>query len=125
MIDKTGFERDMDALRAKMRAKLGVRGKTFAATLRRAGRLMSKPARQAGNVLVTAAASMDHPQLRARVDAVQVQAAFSQVHAHLDTVDRADRRKGMILGMAGGLVFNLILIVAALIGFLWWRGLLS
>ena len=123
MIDRVQFEQDMTALMDKLRERLGVRGRHLRTRLRRAGRGLPKHARRSGEVLIMAERHMAHPKLRQRIDTVEVANAFADLHTSLAAVDPKDRRRGAILGMAGGLVFNLMLAVAALVAFLAWRGL--
>jgi len=111
-------------LRAMMRAKLGVRGRSLRAALRRGGRMVPGPARGAGGRIVQAEALVAHPKLRRLVDAAGLRADAADLRAALAQIDPKDRRRGALLGMAGALVFNLLLVVAALLGLLVWRGYL-
>lgn len=123
-MDVAEFERRVTALQQKLRTRAGARGKSLRTSLRKAGRLLPRPAQQAGRVLTEAERWMHHPKLRARVDAARVDAAFAEIAAQLDQLDPADRRKGMLLGIAGGLVVNLILLLTGLIMILYWRDLI-
>ncbi len=124
VIDQDRFARDIAALKDKLRAKLGVRGADLRTRLRRAGRRLPKSGHQAGVVLTEAERRMPHPKLRIRLDVARIDAALAEINDHLDGIDAKDRRKGALLGMAGGLVFNLMLVVVALIAILRWRGLI-
>ena len=109
-------------LRDAMRARLGVRGKSLRAALRRGGRMVPAPARAAGQRIVQAEVFVTHPKLRRLVDNVALRADAADMRAALGQIDPKDRRRGALLGVAGGLVFNLLLAVAALLMFLVWRG---
>ncbi|WP_272006711.1 hypothetical protein [Roseovarius sp. ZX-A-9] len=124
MIDQDRFARDIAALMDKLGDRLGVRGARLSTRLRRAGRRLPKSGHQAGTVLAEAESWMANPKLRIRLDAARINAALAEINGQLDGIDPADRRKGMLLGMAGGMVFNLMLVVAALIAVLRWRGLI-
>ena len=65
-----------------------------------------------------------HPKLALRVDRGRVARAHAEVCAHLRRIDPADRRRGAILGMLGGLAFNLLLLAGLALAFLRWRGIL-
>jgi hypothetical protein len=122
MIDPAAFQHDIDAVRDKLRARLGARGKTLECGLLRAGRSLPKPARQAGGRLVQLQRMVANPRLRRLVDPAQVDAALAELDAHLDTVKPGDRRKDRLLGIAGSAVFNLMILGALVIAFLRWRG---
>lgn len=124
MIDPAWFQAELDRASTKLREKLGVRGRTFATRLRRAGRALPAHAQRAGQVLVEAQRLMDNPRLRRRIDEGQMRGALRELHAGLDPIDPKDRRKGALLGLAGSMVFNLMLVVAAVIFVLRWRGLI-
>ena len=74
---------------------------------------------------------MDHPKLRTMVDQSKFERAHKALISHLKTIDPVlktidpvERRKTRILGVLGVISFNLILVVAALLIFLMWRGYL-
>lgn len=62
-----------------------------------------------------------NPKLARLHDPVAVDRAFKDITTHLDTIDPAERRKGMILGVMGGLVFNLLVLVGAIVLLLRWQ----
>ncbi|SLN39216.1 hypothetical protein PEL8287_01928 [Roseovarius litorisediminis] len=124
MTDTERFNSRVEQLEAQLRAKLGVRGRNLEARLRRAGRRLPKRLHQAGKVITEAQSKMAHPKLARLTDAEQVDRAFSHLGAYLDTIDRADRLKGALLGILGGLVFNLILLMVAVYGLLRWQGII-
>lgn len=111
-----------------LRAKLGVRSKDLTKALAKAlakvrHRLPRRIYRQ-GMTLVAAEPLAAHPRLRLTLDMPTLQAAATEITTHLATIDVGERRKSWLLGMLGGLSFNLILMFALLIGFLVWRGIL-
>lgn len=95
----------------------GVRGKTLAVALRRTGRRMPKRFHTQAQQIVAAQALGGHPKLLRQVDGAALTAAQDSVVTYLDTIDRADRRKGLWLGIAGAIAFNILLV---LIGFILW-----
>lgn len=124
MIDPAWFQAELDRVSALLREKLGVRGRSFAVRLRRAGRALPTPAQRAGRELIATQALIAHPKLRRQVDEGQVRRALREVQAGLDPIDPRDRRKGLLLGLTGSVVFNLIVVVGAVIVLLRWRGLI-
>ncbi len=107
-----------------LRAKLGVRSKDLAKALAKARHRLPRRIYRQGMTLVKAQPLAVHPKLRQTLDMPALQAAATEVTTHLATIDVGERRKSWLLGMLGGLSFNLILMFALLIGFLIWRGIL-
>ena len=106
-----------------MRERLGIRrGETLAEKLRIAGRLVPRAQRRAGQILVEAEVAWENPKLRRRIDPATLQDAEKRLKNWLRTVDAADRRKGLILGILATLAFNFLVICAALITWLAWSG---
>lgn len=124
MIDSQRFNDDIEAACGKLRNRLGARGRSLAAQLRRAGRLLPKPARQAGQRLVELQPMVAHPSLRRLVKRDEIKAALAELNDHLDKVSGAERRKDRQLGLAGSVVGNLLLLGVLLITFMRWRGLI-
>ncbi len=124
MIDPVMFQQDIDAVRTKLRIRLGARGKTLARSLRRAGRRLPKHARQAGARLVRMQAMVAHPRLRRLVTRAQVDAALAELSAPLNVINVKERRKDRLLAFAARVVFSLMVLGAGVIAFMRWRGLL-
>lgn len=111
-----------DALRTLFRTKLGVRSRDLAQAVTRAGRRLPRHLRAEGKALAEAEVFMAHPKLAKRVNAAQVTRAFDALTAHLNGVDVMDRRKGFWLGLAGSIVFNVLVIAGLFVFYLWARG---
>jgi hypothetical protein len=109
-------------VRALIDARLRVRGRTLEQQLKRAGRLLPAAMQREGRYLVQAETFMDHPKLGRMIDAAKVETAHRRLVAHLKSIDPAERRKTRLLGIAGVISFNLIVVSGALIGWLVWRG---
>ncbi|QYX56371.1 hypothetical protein K1T73_15135 [Roseovarius sp. SCSIO 43702] len=124
MIDPDAFDARIEALKARLREKLGARGKTLARALRHAGRRLPKWVRREGAVLVDAQARRGHPRIWRQVNEAEIDRAFERIESHLDTIDPKDRRRGVILGLLGGIVFNLLIVLAFLLAVLWWQDLI-
>ena len=106
-----------------MRTRLGIRGgEGLEGKLRRAGRLLPRRLRRDGHLLVEAERRATHPKLARRMDLAACRAAHGRLKAHLQAIDPADRRRGMILGILAPLAFNLLLLGAALVASLVWTG---
>jgi hypothetical protein len=113
-----------DEVRRLIVQRLKIKGPTLEKALARAGRLLPQWAHREGRYLAQASQMMGHPKLRAMVDQSKFEKAHKALISHLKTIDPVERRKTRILGVLGGISFNLILVVAALLIFLVWRGYL-
>ncbi len=106
---------------ALMHARVGGRGTTLHAVLRRARHRLPRRIRAQAARLAEAESFAAHPRLRLTLDAQALDKAASEVETHLNTIDLADRRKGWWLGMLGGLAFNMLAFLALLLAVLVWR----
>ncbi|MDG1129067.1 MAG: hypothetical protein P8N68_08185 [Paracoccaceae bacterium] len=102
--------------------KLSLRRGTLQTRLNRAGRRLPARIRAQAQLVAEAETLADHPKLALRIDHVRVARAHAEVRAHLRSIDPADRRRGAILGLLGGLAFNLLLLAGLTLAFLRWRG---
>lgn len=123
VIDTKEFQQKASELEDQLGTKLNLRGKGMSVRLRRAGRLLPRRLRAQVAVLTEAETKLAHPVLARQVDFDRVARAFDALKAHLDGVDPKERRKGKILGWAGALVFNLLLLAVILTLILRWQGL--
>ena len=102
--------------------KLSLRRGALHSRLSRAGRRLPARIRHQAQLVVEAETLAAHPRLARRIDHVRVARAHAEVRAHLRSIDPADRRRGAMLGVLGGLAFNLLLLAALVLAFLRWRG---
>lgn len=110
-------------LEALLEKRMAVGGRGLGAKLRRAGRRLPKGVRRDLSVIVEAVGRSDHPKLARQNDLRRLRAAERRATAFLKSYDLADKRKGALLGMLGGLSFNLILLAVLVLGLLMMRGL--
>ncbi|MCD1627097.1 hypothetical protein K7H22_13935 [Seohaeicola saemankumensis] len=92
--------------------------------LRRAGRRLPARIREQARVITEAEMLAANPKLARRVDPDKLERAFAEVRRHLLQIDPADRRRGAVLGVLGGLAFNLLLFAALAFAGLRWQGLI-
>ncbi|WP_120633485.1 hypothetical protein [Ruegeria sp. EL01] len=109
---------------ALLKTKLGVRGKTLAASVRQAKPRLPRRVYKQAIVLAQAEQMAQHPKLRLVLDSPKLVQASEDVQAHLGSINLADRRLGWFLGLLGGLAFNMLALSALVLVFLWWRGLI-
>lgn len=119
--DITAIEQRVLAL---LRAKLGVKARTLAAGMKRAGRKLPKAAHQAADVICAAQIQEQHPKLARLVDYSAVERAEQTLQSHLQRIDPKKRRTDAVLGMLGVQAFNVLAVFALVLGLAYWRGLL-
>lgn len=107
-----------------MKERLGIRGKDLAEKLRHTGRMMPKRVKQDAAILVEAQALAENPRLSRMIDHDRVDVAHQSCMTYLETIDAADRRKGVVLGILGSLVMALLVVSALVLSVLKWRGYL-
>ena len=122
MTDAEDIEARIEALRGQLAAVYKVKGKDLATALGRARRLLPRPVRKAGAVLVDGQRMLGHPGLERMVDFAALRRASDQVADHLEGVDVADLRKGRLLALAGMVAFNVILVAAGVVVWMVWSG---
>jgi hypothetical protein len=119
MIDPKPFQDKTAELAQLLDERLGIRGKTFAMKLRRAGRELPRFARRAGGEVSQAEAMMGHPRLAALVDADRFARAATVLGDHLKDIDPKERRKTKALHRLASIVINLALLGIAIYSLLW------
>lgn len=124
MIDPQELHRKSETLSELLREKLGLRARSLSAQLEKAGRLLPRRLKRAKSVILKAERHAEHPKLALTVEPGAVDTAFADITVFLDEIDPADRRKGKILGWLGAVVFNLIVVLALLVGLLMWQDLI-
>lgn len=122
MMDAKDIAGKVAAVQELLTLKFGIKHARLEKMLARAGRRLPKRVQTQIRTLIAAEQQAGHPKLSRLVDETAVRQAHDAVMAHLREIDVADRRKGKLLGLAGAVVFNLLLVVVAFVGWLWWRG---
>ncbi|WP_147111190.1 hypothetical protein [Tateyamaria sp. syn59] len=111
-----------DRVQAALNAAFGVGGKTLDASLRKTGRRLPRRLHAEARRIVDAQGLGGHPKLMRQVDGAALAAAEDRVVTYLKGIDRADQRKGFWLGIAGAVAFNILLIIAGVVVWMWWTG---
>jgi len=124
MFDARDLEKKAARLHALVRDRFGVDQPDLARAARKLGRRVPKRVRTAMISVQAARQRATHPKLRLQIDPRALETNFDIAARHLEAVDKADRRKGAILGVLGGISFNLILVFVLVLVVLIWRGLL-
>ncbi|ABD56354.1 hypothetical protein [Jannaschia sp. CCS1] len=122
-MDHAGYTELTEELRGLMADRLSVRARTFPKAVRKAGRLLPEPARQAARELVEIEARLAHPKLAARTDPMQTQRAAETLRTSL-----LRHRSGALAGqrrslLAAEIGFRALVILGAGLAFVQWQGL--
>lgn len=107
-----------------LRRQAGAKGPDFATQLKRADRLLTRPARKGGHAIIEAQALIANPRTQHMVDAKAVTRGARDLRAHLKTLNPWDRRVGRVLGSLGSIAAGVILLAVAIVTVLVWRGYL-
>ena len=113
-----------DRVAGLMEEKLRVGGKGLAVKVRRAGRRLPKQVRIAAAALIQATQMAQSARLMHQIDDELVAEAYDICVRHLGGVDIADRRKGLIVGIAASIAFSLLVVSGLVLAVVWWRGLI-
>lgn len=111
-----------DRIQTALTAAFGVRAKSLDKALRRTGRRLPRRLHAEARKIVDAQSFGGHPKLMRQVDGAALSAAEGRVLTFLDGIDRADRRKGLWLGIAAAIAFNILVVAGGLIVWMWWAG---
>lgn len=122
MIDHDDLDKRSARLQRLFEVQMGIKARSLPQALRRAGRRLPKRLRKQGAVILQTQKMAQNPKLARQLDSQEVDRAFEQITAHLETVDLKDERFGRFLGIAGIVSANLLIIVAGFVWWLWWQG---
>ncbi len=111
-----------DRVAQLMEDKLAIRGKGLATKLKRGGRMLPRQVRMAAQSLVQAADMANSPKLAMQVDNGQVTSAYDACMKHLSALPAARFWGGHVLSSLRSIAFAVLVIGAAVIGYLVWRG---
>ena len=118
---KAPIDRIEDELRQMIAARLGIRARSFDRAVRRAGRALPGPARQAAAELAALRLRMDHPKLASRTDPALAEHAaqrFRQSLAGYSPGAQAAKARALLLAEIG---FRMaVLIALGLAALSWW-----
>lgn len=113
-----------DRVAELMEQRLGARGAGLTQKLRKDGRQLPRKVREAAELLAQAAIQGQNPKMLRRINEEAVAQAYDACVQHLNGVDVWDRRRGVMMGFAGSIVFSLLLLGALVLMVLRWRGFL-
>ncbi len=119
---------DIEAQEAQLlqlaREKFGVRAKSLPRAMKKIGRRVPARLHKQADVISEARRLGAHPKLMMQIDAHAVGRAYDEIVAHLEAIDVADRRKGILLNLAAALSFNLLVVIVVVVLMLRHQGLI-
>ncbi|MDP2580773.1 hypothetical protein Q8W37_12600 [Shimia thalassica] len=122
MIEPNDIRKRNAALCLLAQEKFSVKPKSLSSAMRKIGRRLPKRAHESAKILAEAEAQAGHPKLAMMMDQKKIDKAERELKLALEAIDPADRRKGMVLSILGSVAFSLIVVFAALMIVLRWRG---
>lgn len=120
--DKT--RTDLDELRRLFGERLGLRGDSLAAQVRRAGRSLPRHIRRDADYLTQVEAMSRNPRLARRVDPRRSAGAQRSVALWLRQIDPRERARTRLINIAALVAFNLLAVFGLVVFVLVRRGLI-
>ncbi|MEP1587259.1 MAG: hypothetical protein ABJR46_01180 [Tateyamaria sp.] len=111
-----------DRVQKALEDAFGVRAKTVSRAVRKAGRRLPRGLRADAARIVAAEGCGGNPKLLRTIDGAALDTATDRLEAWLDTVDRADARRGYWTGIGAMIGFNILLIGGLVVIWMWWTG---
>lgn len=124
MINPKAMDADIAQLETLLHERLGVRGPSFEKRLKRAGRRLPRFARRAGARIAKARILLTNPRLARLVDQPGTAHSIAILRGHLETINAGERRKSLLLGLLGSMVFNLLVLAFLIAALLRWQGVI-
>lgn len=121
-MSKITIQQMADRVSALLEERLKIVGPTLEAKLQRAGNRLPRTVREAAEAMVQATRMAQNPKLLMRIDDEAVAVAFDICMKHLNAINRAERRRGLVLDAAARVAFALVVVVVLLVVVLRWRG---
>ncbi len=122
MIDPRHLKETEEQLCVLMNERLRLSQPSLAEAVSRAGRRLPVKQRGHAQVVVDALDKVDHPQLFAQISEAEINIAKARLAEYLEGIDVKKRRIDNALKLTSGLAFNLLVLTAAVIVLLRFRG---
>lgn len=123
-MEKVVVEQLVERVCTLLREKLGIRGGSLEAQVRRAGRALPRNIRHAAKDLVNAERMARDPKMLLRLDPQQVSAAYDTCVLHLEGIDHQALKSKARFGFAATIIVQVFVIAAVALAVLRWRGFL-
>ncbi|MEP3347830.1 MAG: hypothetical protein ABJN34_02360 [Litoreibacter sp.] len=123
-MEKVVVEQLIERVSALLREKLGIRGVSLEARVRRAGRSLPRHVRHAAKELVNAESMSHDPLMLRRLDGMRISAAYDICVKHLDGIDEKANKSKAVFGFAATFIVQIFVIAGIAIAVMKWRGLI-
>ena len=120
----TDIHTQVEEIRALLDQKLGVRGRTFEAQVRKARRFLPRALRREMIYFAQAQALADNPKLQRMIDRPRLEAAHRNAVYFLERVDSGQSRRTVALGIAASIAFGLLVTAMVVLVVVVQRGLI-
>ena len=121
-MSKVSIQQMADRVSALLEQRLKVTGPTLEVRIKRTGSKLPRKIRDAAEALVQATQMADNPKLLMQIDYEAVAVAYDLCVRHLNSVNQAERRRGMLLDAAARIAFALLAVSVLVVVVLYWRG---
>ncbi|WP_281858169.1 hypothetical protein [Litoreibacter halocynthiae] len=121
-MEKVVVDQLVARISALLHEKLGMRGATLEARVRRAGRALPGRVRRAAKDLANAERMAKEPKMLLRLDPQQVSESYEICLMYLESIDERALRTKALFGFAASIIVQIILIAGVAIAVLRWRG---
>jgi len=122
MTDMRDIPMKAEAVRALMEERLGVKGRDLGQAVRKGRRMLPRWARKQVAVLVAADRAARSPKTAKQIDRTKVMHAYELITNHLRAINVNAQRRDRLLRLLGVIAFQVLLLAAAFIAYMWWRG---
>ncbi|MEM1351826.1 MAG: hypothetical protein AAGF27_05755 [Pseudomonadota bacterium] len=109
-------------LLALFQERMGVKASTLEKAVARAGRRLPRAVRDQAATLVDAQSWAGNPKLMRQLDSQVLASAYRDIADHLKSIDNREERVTRQLNRLALIAFNLLLVLAAFLAFVWWQG---
>lgn len=120
-MSKITIQQMADRVSTLIEKRLYIAGNTLEAKLKKAGNRLPRNVHDAGEALVEATLMAQNPKLLVQIDDEAVAIAYDICVRHLNSVDLAARRKGLVLDAGARIAFALLVVVVLVVAVLHWR----
>lgn len=122
MTDMRDIPMKAEAVRALIEERLGIKARDLGQAVRKARRMLPRWARKQAAVLVAAERAARSPKTAKQIDRTKVMHAYEVITNHLRAINVNARRRDRLLRLLGVIAFQVLLLIAAFIVYLRWRG---
>jgi len=121
-MSRVSIQQMADRVSTLIETRMKVSGASLEVRLKRTGNRLPRKVRDAVEALVQATEMAQNPKLLMQIDHEAVAIAYDIAVRHLNGIGRSARRRGMLLDAGARVAFALLVLGAAVLGLLHWRG---